>query len=211
MYLSPGKERILRLYFEDPLLEIHLSAISRQTRLVPDNVQKFTRAFVEAGLLTRRKTGSMAFFKANLDNSELIKIFEAFELTRKQAFLQRHKAMARLLGELTERLLAVSEHEIQLIALFGSVARGAWKRSSDIDLLTLTSRDTKATGKWFDAVRRHVEPLLDLAPVNTTIAQFTEGLRKRTAFYDELWRDRVVLYNEFLFWQLTLEALNSHA
>lgn len=45
---------------------------------------------------------------------------------------------------------------------------------------------------------------------DTTIAQFTEGLRKRTAFYDELWRDRVVLYNEFLFWQLALEALKSH-
>jgi len=31
--------------------------------------------------------------------------------------------------------------------------------------------------------------------VNTTVHQFTEGLRKRTAFYDELWRDRIVLYN----------------
>jgi predicted nucleotidyltransferase len=90
------------------------------------------------------------------------------------------------------------------------VARGAWKRGSDIDLLTVTPRDTKATNKWFDAVRRHVEPLLDLAPVNTTIPQLTEGLRKRTVFYDEFWRDRVVLYNEFLFWQLTLEALKGH-
>ncbi len=210
MYLSPGKERILHLYFQDPLLELHQLAISRKTDLVPDNVHKFTKAFAEAGLLRRRKVGAMTFFTANLANPELIKIFEGFELARRQAFLQRHKAMARLLGELTDRLLAVSEHEIQLIALFGSVARGAWKRGSDIDLLTVTPRDTKATGKWFDAVRRHVEPLLDLAPVNTTIAQFTDGLRKRTAFYDELWRDRVVLYNEFLFWRLALEALNSH-
>jgi len=210
MYLSPGKERILCLFFQDPLLEIHLLEISRRTQLVPDNVQKFTRAFMAAGLLSRRKTGSMTFFKANLAHSELIKIFEGFELARRQAFLQRHKAMARLLGELTERLLAVSEHEIQLVALFGSVARGTWKRGSDIDLLTVTPRDTKATNKWFDAVRRHVEPLLDLAPVNTTIPQLTEGLRKRTVFYDEFWRDRIVLYNEFLFWQLTLEALKGH-
>ncbi|MBI1991883.1 MAG: nucleotidyltransferase domain-containing protein [Candidatus Omnitrophica bacterium] len=210
MYLSPGKERILRLFFQDPLLEIHLLEISRRTQLVPDNVQKFTRAFVEAGLLTRRKTGSMAFFKAKLDNPELSKIFESVELKRQQAFLQRHKAIARLLGQLTEQLLEVSQREIQLIALFGSVARGTWKRGSDIDLLTVTPRETRATARWFDVVRRHVEPLLDLAPVNTTIAQFTDGLRKRTAFYDELWRDRIVLYNEFLFWQLTLEALRGH-
>jgi len=210
MYLSPGKERILCLFFQDPLLEIHLLEISRRTQLVPDNVQKFTRAFVEAGLLTRRKTGSMTFFKANLDNPELSKIFEGVELKRQQAFLQRHKAIARLLGQLTEQLLEVSQREIQLIALFGSVARGTWKRGSDIDLLTVTPRETRATARWFDAVRRHVEPLLDLAPVNTTIAQFTDGLRKRAAFYDELWRDRIVLYNEFLFWQLALEALRGH-
>ena len=211
MYLSPGKERILHLYFQDPLLELHQLAICRKTNLVPDNVHKFTKAFAKAGLLRRRKVGAMTFFTANLGNPELIKIFEAFELARRGAFLQHHKAMARLLGELTERLLAVSEHEIQLIVLFGSVARGAWKRGSDIDLLTVTPRDTKTTAKWFDAIRRHVEPLLDLAPVNTTIAQFTDGLRKRTAFYDELWRDRVVLYNEFLFWRLALEALNHDA
>jgi len=210
MYLSPGKERILQLYFQDPRLEIHLLEISRRTKLVPDNVQKFTRAFVEAHLLIRRKVGSMTFFTAQLDNPELMKIFEGFELKRREAFFQKHKAIARLLGELTERLLEVSQREIQLVALFGSVARGAWKRGSDIDLLTVTPRDTKATARWFDAVRRHVEPLLDLAPVNTTIAQFTEGLRKRSAFYDELWRDRVVLYNEFLFWQLALEALKGH-
>ncbi|MDP3721981.1 MAG: nucleotidyltransferase domain-containing protein [Candidatus Omnitrophota bacterium] len=210
MYLSPGKERILHLYFEDPLLELHQLAICRQTDLVPDNVYKFTKAFVEAGWLLRRKTGQMTFFKANLGNPELGKIFEGFEVKRREAFLQQRKAIARLLGELTGQLLEVSQREIQLVALFGSVARGSWKRGSDIDLLTVTPRETKATAKWFAAVRRHVEPLLDLAPVNTTVQQFTEGLRKRTAFYDELWRDRIVLYNEFLFWQLTLEALKSH-
>lgn len=210
MYLSPGKERILHLYFEDPLLELHQLAICRKTNLVPDNVYKFTKAFAEAGLLRRRKTGQMTFFKANLDNPELSKIFEGFEVKRREAFLQQRKAIVRLLGELTDQLLGVSQREIQLVALFGSVARGAWKRGSDIDLLTVTPRDTKATAKWFDAVRGHVEPLLDLALVNTTIPKFTEGLRQRSAFYDELWRDRIVLYNEFLFWHLTLEALRGH-
>ena len=210
MYLSPGKERILHLYFQEPLLELHQLAICRKTNLVPDNVYKFTKAFAEAGLLRRRKVGAMTFFTANLDNPELVKIFEAFELKRRQTFLQRQKAIARLLGELTEQVLAASRREVQLVALFGSVARGAWKRGSDIDVLTVTPKETRASARWFEAVRRHVEPLLDLAPVNTTIAQFTEGLRKRTAFYEEFWRDRVVLYNEFLFWQLAVEAFQGH-
>ena len=32
------------------------------------------------------------------------------------------------------------------------------------------------------------------------------GLKKKRPFYDRLWTDRIVLYNEFLFWQLVKEA-----
>lgn len=210
MYLSPGKERILHLYFQDPLLELHQLEISRRTDLVPDNVHKFTKAFAAAGLLQRRKVGAMTFFTARLDNPNLIKIFETFELQRRQKFLQQHPAIARLLGELTDRLLVASQGHIQLVALFGSVARGQEKRGSDVDVLTLTPRPTRASARWFDAARRHVEPLLDVSPVNTTFHQFSEGLRQRTTFYDEFWRDRIILYNEFLFWRLAVEALTRH-
>jgi hypothetical protein len=54
-------------------------------------------------------------------------------------------------------------------------------------------------------------PLLEIRPISTTTEKFVEGLKKRTEFYDELWKDRVVLYNEFLFWQLIRDGGRSNA
>jgi len=39
-----------------------------------------------------------------------------------------------------------------------------------------------------------------------TVDKFIKGIRSQTEFYDELWRDRIVLHNEFLFWQIIREA-----
>lgn len=44
-----------------------------------------------------------------------------------------------------------------------------------------------------------VSPLLELRHVSTTTKKFVEGFKEKTEFYDNLWKDRVVLYNEFLF------------
>ena len=51
-----------------------------------------------------------------------------------------------------------------------------------------------------------VGPLLEISPVSTTTKKFIEGFREKTEFYDDLWKDRIVLYNEFLFWQLVKEG-----
>ena len=43
------------------------------------------------------------------------------------------------------------------------------------------------------------------------LQKFVDGFKRKTEFYDELWKDRVVLYNEFLFWQLIREGGRSDA
>ena len=93
-----------------------------------------------------------------------------------------------------------------MVILFGSVARGEWTKGSDIDILVVVSEKDKDVIAVLDKAKVDVSPLLEIGPVSTTADKFVEGFSKRTEFYDELWKDRIVLYNEFLFWQLIKEG-----
>lgn len=202
MFLPKGKEKILKLFFEGPYGEIHQREISRIAKVPLDNVNKYLRSFVKQGILVRRAISNMTFFKANLENSELLKIFEFFEIERRKRFYNKNRRISRLLREYTDNLVVLSKGKIQMVVLFGSVARGEWTRKSDVDILVLSIKKGKDISQVLDRARIDVSPLLEIMAVNTTREKIIEGFRKKLSFYENLWQDRVVLYNEFMFWQL---------
>jgi len=51
-----------------------------------------------------------------------------------------------------------------------------------------------------------ITPLLEISPISTTTKKFIDGFKNKREFYEELWKDRIVLYNEFLFWRLVKEG-----
>lgn len=106
----------------------------------------------------------------------------------------------------TQNIIDLSNKKIQLVILFGSVARGEWTKGSDIDILVVVSEKDKDVISVLNKSKIDVSPLLEIRPISTTTGKFIEGFRKRIEFYDELWKDRVVLYNEFLFWRLIKEG-----
>ncbi len=148
----------------------------------------------------------MSFFKPNLENETLLKVFEFLELERKKEFYNKNKKIARLLQKYTQDIINLSNKKIQLVILFGSVARGKWSKGSDIDILAIVSEKEKDVIAALNKGKIDVNPLLEIRPISTTVNKFTEGFSKKTEFYEELWKDRIVLYNEFLFWQLIKEG-----
>jgi predicted nucleotidyltransferase len=148
----------------------------------------------------------MVFFRPSLENEELLKIFEYLELEKKKEFYKKNKKIARLLQKYTEEIVALSDKKIQLVILFGSVARGEWTKGSDIDILVVVSGKENEVIPILNKAKIDVSPLLEIRPISTTTQKFVEGFKKRTEFYDELWKDRLILYNEFLFWQLVREG-----
>ena len=208
MFISLTRQKILNLFFDHPELSIHQREISRQAKVVPHNVNKYLKEFVRDGLLTRRKISNLTLFRINPENSFLFKVFEQFELGRKKDFLTQNKNISRLLCEYTENLLRLSNREIQMILLFGSVARGKWTKKSDIDVLVITA-ETAEKRKIIQVHKKavqEVDHILEISPIHITIEKFIKGIRDKLEFFEELWRDRIVLYNEFLFWQLIKES-----
>ena len=208
MYISQTREKILRLFFDNPELIIHQRGIARQANVAPHNVNKYLKEFVNDGLLIRNEVSNLTLFKINPQNDFIFKVFETFEMKRKNRFLTENKKISRLLSEYNENLKRLSNREIQMVILFGSVARGKWTKGSDIDILAVTTEtvEKRIIIRIQEEAEKGIDHILYISPVHITIAKFIEGLRNKLEFFEELWRDRIVLYNEFLFWQLIREA-----
>ena len=208
MFISQTREKILRLFFENPELLIHQRGIARQAKVAPHNVNKYLKEFVKDGMLIRSEISNLTLFKINPENDFLFKVFEIFEMKRKNRFLAQNKKISRMLREYKENLKRLSSREIQMVILFGSVARGKWTKKSDIDILTVMteSMERKKIIRIQERAEQEIDHILEISPVHITVDKFIEGIRNKLEFFEELWRDRIVLYNEFLFWQLINEA-----
>lgn len=206
MLIPLQRRKILEIFMSDPAREIHLREISRLSKVSLNNVNDTMRQFVKDNLFKRREISNMSLFRPNLDNEDLLKLFEYLELKRKKEFYSKNKSIARLLEKYTANVIELSKRQIQLVVLFGSVARGEWVKGSDIDILAVSSNKDNDVVNILSKAKIDVSPLLEIRPISTTIEKFADGIRKKTEFYHELWGDRIVLYNESLFWQLVREG-----
>ena len=206
MLIPVRRRKILEVFLKDPFKEVHLREMVRLSGVSLTNVDNSMRLFVKEDMFKRREVSNMVFFKPNLENETFLKIFEYLELEKKKEFYDKNKKIARLLQKYTQDIVNLSNKKIQLVILFGSVARGEWTKNSDIDILVVVSGEDSKVTAVLNKAKTDVGPLLEISPVSTTAEKFIAGFRKRTEFYNELWKDRVVLYNEFLFWQLVKEG-----
>lgn len=206
MLIPAGRKKILQVFLKDPFKEIHLREISRLSKSSLANVDNSMRLFVKNDMFIRRELPHSTFFKPNLENEDTVKVFELLELERRKVFYSKNKGIARLLKKYTDTIIDLSNKRIQLVILFGSVARGEWKKGSDIDILAVIPDKENDIVDILNKAKTDVSPLLEIRPISTTIRKFTEGFKAKTEFYDNLWIDHIVLYNEFLFWQLIREG-----
>jgi len=206
MLIPAVRKKILEVFLKDPFKEIHLREISRLAKSSLTNADNSMRLFVKNSMFNKREAANSIFFKPNLENEEMVKVFELLEIERRKDFYTKNKNIARLINKYTDSIVELSDKRIQLVILFGSVARGKWAKESDIDILAVVPDKEKDIVGILNKSKIDVSPLLEIQPISTTNKMFIEGLKTKAEFYDNLWKDRIVLYNEFIFWQLIRES-----
>lgn len=202
MFIPPGRKKILEIFFNFPFNEIHLREIARKSNVSLSNVKNSMQLLVKEGMFKKREVSRMSFFKPDLGSDALLKMFEILEMERKEKFYDKNKKIARLLQNYTRDLVNLSNNNIQSVILFGSVARSEWTSKSDIDIIAVAAEKDKNIITALDKAKTNLSPLLKITPISAEIENFINGIKNKTEFYGELWRDRVVLYNEFLVWQM---------
>ena len=186
MLIPSGRKKILEVFLKDPFKEIHLREIARLSKSSLANVDNSMRLFVKNDMFKRNEMLHSTFFKPNLENEDTIKIFELLELERRKVFYAKNKNIVRLLKKYTDTIVELSNKCIQLVVLFGSVARGQWTKGSAIDILAVVPDKGNDIIEILNRAKTDVSPLLEIKPVSTTTNKFIDGYKSKTEFYDNL-------------------------
>jgi predicted nucleotidyltransferase len=181
--------------------------IKRKINLSYDRVHKYLKDLEKSKILTSVVKGKTKLYKANLENMLTLKLFETFEIQKRERFYKKNPDIRALLERFTEDVLKQIKDKTLIMILFGSVAREKYNRESDVDILIITPNLSKSQ---LDSIKKIIEKTAseyssiyerELVPLVIKLSEFTEGLKAKRDFYQEIWLDRIVLYGESRFFE----------
>jgi len=171
------------------------------------------RKLAKKGMLLSKSEGREKSYKINLSNEPARKLYELFEVERREEFYNKYRRLAWSLQDLAKR---VFEHlpQIQTVVLFGSAARGQLTKTSDVDLLVVVPTSEQEA---FNALMRSVDSLaavvrgrygFPLSPVTMTVQDFEVAFREKKRIAQDVLNEGIVLFGEERYYQLLAKVLS---
>lgn len=135
-----GREKILECFYRNRQKELYFSEILRETKLTQNTTLKHLKALQENNLVISTKKIGNTFYKINPKNYELFSLFSYFDYKRFNALpLIRKRAITEFLDKLIVKPLTA--------LIFGSTAKGTFRKESDIDILLIYNKKEKEDEK----------------------------------------------------------------
>ena len=160
------RAEILRLLFGDDRKEAHLRDLARHASLSPAAVQRELSALAALGLIIPRRDGNRLYFRANIDHPLYPEI---------RGLVLKTSGIVPTL-----RNALVSLVSVDLAFIFGSMAAGNLRSSSDVDLLVIGTaglrKITAALSGLSGSLGREINPYC------LTPAEWRDKLQRADAF-----------------------------
>ena len=122
--LPKTKQRLLSAILLRPERSWYLSELARGLHVPPSSLQRDLEQFSEAGIVTRRLDGNRVYFQGD----RTCPIFQ--DLSR---MLEKTAGLA----DVVRSALAPLRSRIEIAAIYGSIASGEERSSSDVDLMVI--------------------------------------------------------------------------
>ena len=145
----------------------YLSDLAKTLHRTPSSLQEPLAHLVEAGILKRWKDGNRVYFQADADCPFLAEI---------RGLIAKTAGLA----DVVRNALAPHRGRIQLAFVYGSIARGQERSTSDVDLLIIGEIGLRRLSPALDRAEQELR-----RPVNATIyslADFASRLQERNHF-----------------------------
>ena len=161
------RRKLLATLLLRPDEKFHVRELGRMTRISAGSIHRELKVMAESGLLLREQVGNQVFYQANQASPVYQELAAIFRKTI---------GLATLLGDALRDLV----DKIDLAFVFGSMATGRPKPSSDVDVLVLGDLAlidvVKALSSLQQTLGREINPVVMMSE------KFVAQLAKRERF-----------------------------
>jgi hypothetical protein len=144
-FITPTLLKILYLFHEDPMQEMHEREIVRSAKVSKGSANKILRKLSEIEVLERSEKGRMVFYRLNIKN----------------AVARQFKVLFNVysLNKLVEQI----QQDCKIMILFGSCSDGTDSEGSDVDLFVLTNEKNKVRSRisvYQNKIGKRIAPVI---------------------------------------------------
>ena len=187
---SEAKVKVVRALMESKIA-YSMQDTKQLTGLSIGVIHKVISGLLKEGLIIQKKgRGKQRFYQANLENkyaARLSSVFDDERNGRKSVPLHVWNRLGSICSELKAKVEGIKE-----IILFGSLARGEFRISSDIDLLILTVNDFNNEAKA-RKICRHTDLKNKASPIFVTEKEWFIYGSKKSDFYESILKEGIRL------------------
>lgn len=187
---SEAKVKVIRSLMESKIA-YSMQDLKQLTGLSIGVIHKVIGGIMKEKLIIQKKgKGKQRFYQANLENKYTIKlspIFEDEKIDRKSVPLHVWNRLESICSELKAKIEGITD-----IILFGSLAKGEFRISSDIDLLILTENDfnNEVNAR---KICRHTDLKNKVNPIFVTEKEWALHESKKSGFYESILKEGIGL------------------
>ncbi|MDP4012033.1 MAG: nucleotidyltransferase domain-containing protein [Candidatus Nanoarchaeia archaeon] len=177
MYLKRNDElKILCLYLGDYKRQFYLREISRLSKLPLKNTQNLLSILEKKNILKSVYRGKNKYFSLNLENIQTKIYLLQSEIYKTILFLEKYPQLKTFLKEVSETTIIV----------FGSFAKLAAEKNSDLDLLMIAEKEEK--------LPIYLIPY-KIHEIRMSEKSFVKGLEKGETLIKEIEENHILLNN----------------
>lgn len=164
-FITPTLLKILYLFHEDPVREIHEREVARRAGVSEGSANRVLRLLSEIKVLERSRRGRMVFYRFNSKN----------------ALARQFKVLFNVysLNGLVEQIRDSSKK----IILFGSCSEGADAKGSDVDLFILTNEKDEVRSSISDYQKRILKRI---SPIVVNSNEFVKLKKEDKPLYERI-------------------------
>jgi len=194
--IKTGHSKILKLFYENKKISLHLREIARKTKLYPNSITRFLNQLEKEGLLISEKDGNLKKYKIR-KSEKLNNIFASFDIERLNKLpFARKRAINYFLDKLQEKPI--------IVVLFGSTSKETFRKDSDIDLLLIANKKINV-----DKAKEYVDAQVGIK-VSCFQISYKDFLKELKLKEDHVIQSALntgyPIYNQMLFYEVCLNG-----
>jgi len=207
--LSP-EFNLLAAFLSNPSKELYARQMERLTKTNHERAGVYLAELVTQKALLRERKGKQVFYRLNKQNELVQKALAFTELERKMQFVKSNES-GFIVKDAVSEVLKEFQPSIYFVLLFGSVARGHQKESSDVDLLFVLLENGR-TKKKIETILKKRELITGktISFHSITLRELEREWQKKPV-YKNMWDERIVFFGEDNFWNFVLKQGEPYA